>query len=337
MTIDLPKDLSASYPAASGRKRTRFTFVHLITLVCILNTLAVIAVLFMLIVRPLLVTETYVTEAVVPEIGEETHALLSRLSTKIEDLERNMHDVRDDNRQIKSDLAAFRATRSQIARDERLQQRATRDGVTRRERTAVAPPADEPARVRLTEEERQEFDRLIDTDQTGARTESFLRAQSPEHQEAYLRYMRDKGDLWADAALNAIQSFDDAYEDYADNAEFFYTIISRVSDDTALLAYVNGRRSNLTIAEQGIALREELQYQQTVTAEQIEQLQTEEPPPLTRDEARAILREQRRQNIRQYRSSGIVHPYETDWDPDPRVRLERQREEEARGRSRLRR
>lgn len=339
MPIDLPKSLNLPEEPHTSRAHWRPSLLHVLVALCVLNFLVAAGAitLYFLPERTTPEEKTVITQTVAPTNRTDAMNLSSqlvvRLVAKLDSIDDELQNVRMENRTIKKEIASLSTIEDKLKKQERMKKKAlekaglSADQLKKAMRETLPgsiPPAE------LSVEEKQDFDTLIDNDDTGASVEAFIsQITQPARKAGYIQHLQEKGDQWADAALDAVTQGDAVYSEYSDNADYFYTIISRVSDNTSLLAYIGARRSQLDLAIQNLQLQDDIAWQQDQTAEQIDELQERTKPKITRNEALEILREQRRQNIHPYESSGIVKPYETDWNPDPRERLKEQQDQRS--------
>ncbi len=319
MKIDLEKELGLSTAPAPKQ----FPWLPVIAGLCVFNLVLVVVALVFSLRRE----HPVVIPPSTPAIVELNSQSVARIERRLMSLERTHRNMRISQKKSKKELTVVSAGQKVKKKRERMKERELKEAGLTDEDIRRALRRAGPGRgvqVKLTDEETSALDDLIDGDDSGDQVRAFIRGlSSGPKKAAYIRHFKKKGDQWFDAALQLLNDNDPDFDAYADNARYFYDIIADVSDNNAVIAYVDGKRNQMRLAVQNSELRGAMLEQRERDQEQIEALKEELRPRETAAQAQQRLRQKRRTSIKEYSSSGVVGPYETDWDPDPRVREER--------------
>lgn len=242
MKIDLEKELAAATQLTPRQE-------HLLFAAVALAVLNVVLVLGVLVVRPRRAAAPAERLVLVADTQ-----MVQRLEQRLAAFETMLQDLRVVLMQSKFAVKDLTATQKVAKRRERADLRAPGAAVARRALRWL--PGMQETNIVLSADELSALDALIDRDQSGDQVRALLQSMTdPARRTAYLKQLQRKGDQWLAAALPLIDSDDPGYEVYCDNALYFYDIISGASDDTAFLAYVETKRSQIELALQRLDTR----------------------------------------------------------------------------------
>ena len=317
MKIDLEKELGLS----KFSQPDRFPWLKVVALVCVINLILAAIAVFLSARR-----EPVAAPQEMSDIAQLNSQSLAEISKRLAVFERMQRDIRINQKKSRKEMSVVAAAREVEKKRERMKQKELKkSGLTDEDIRALkdAGPGQQP-RLKLSDEETSELDALVDSDDSGAQVRAYIRAiSSVPKRNANIQYLKNKGDQWFSATLPLLNSSDPDANLYVDSARYFYDIINDVSDNNALIAYVNSKLHQLELAIQKADFREAAEEERISRQEELEQLREDLRPRETAAQAQARLRRKRRTLIKDYPSSNLVRPYKTDWDPDPRVREER--------------
>jgi hypothetical protein len=242
MKIDLGKELAS----ANQLTRRQDQLLHAAVL---LAGLSVLLLVLVLVVRPRAAAAP--TERIV--LVADTQ-LVARLEARLATFESMLQDLRVVLLQSKFAVKDLTATQKVAKRRDRSIAQNTTAATARRAMRWL--PGMQATNIALSADELSALDALIDRDQSGEQVRALLQSiTEPQRRTAYQKQLQRKGDQWLSAALPLIESDDPGYELYCDNALYFYDIISATCEDTALLAYVETKRSQIELALQRLDSR----------------------------------------------------------------------------------
>jgi len=242
MKIDLGKELVSS--AQLSRRQD-----HLLHVAVALAVLNALLLLLVIVLRPPAAPPP--AERIV--LVADTQ-LVARLEQRIATFETMLQDLRVVLLQSKFAVKDLTATQKVVKRRDRGSVPDTTEATARRALRWL--PGMQPTNIVLSSDELSALDALIDRDQSGEQVRALLQSiTEPQRRLAYQKQLQRKGDQWLAAALPLIESGDPGYEMYCDNALYFYDIISATGDDTALLAYIETKRSQIELALQRLDTR----------------------------------------------------------------------------------
>ena len=180
--------------------------------------------------------------------------LVARLEQRIATFETMLQDLRVVLLQSKFAVKDLTATQKVAKRRDRSIAQDTPEATARRAMRWL--PGMQATNIVLSSDELGALDALIDRDQSGEQVRALLQSiTEPQRRTAYHKQLQRKGDQWLSAAMPLIENGDPGYELYCDNALYFYDLISATGEDTALLAYVEAKRSQIELALQRMDTR----------------------------------------------------------------------------------
>jgi len=180
--------------------------------------------------------------------------LVARLEQRIATFETMLQDLRVVLLQSKFAVKDLTATQKVAKRRDRSIAQDTPEATARRAMRWL--PGMQATNIVLSADELGALDALIDRDQSGEQVRALLQSiTEPQRRTAYQKQLQRKGDQWLSAALPLIENEDPGYELYCDNALYFYDLISATGEDTALMAYVEAKRSQIELALQRMDTR----------------------------------------------------------------------------------
>ncbi len=242
MKIDLGKELAASTQLTRRQDQ-------LLHAAVVLAALSVLLLVLLIGLRPRAAAPP--TERIV--LVADTQ-LVARLEQRITTFETMLQDLRVVLLQSKFAVKDLTATQKVAKRRDRSVAQNTTDATARRAMRWL--PGMQETNIVMSADELSALDALIDRDQSGEQVRALLQSiTDPQRRAAYHKQLQRKGDQWLSAALPLIENDDPGYELYCDNALYFYDNISATCEDTALLAYIETKRSQIELALQRLDMR----------------------------------------------------------------------------------
>ncbi len=317
MKINLEKELAMQMAPQTQ------PWVKFIAGICILNLILVTIAIFS-------GRSSKPTQAIV-ESDNSTLNAIEKVDTRLKTLEKTFRELKVNQKHTKKTLSVVAAEQGISKRKDRMLKRELKKaGLTETEMRKALRKTMFPIQEseKLNDQDKININSLIDSDDTSLRVRDFVASVTNiNKQTAYLEYLRNKGDEWLEVALPLISENRNVFEDYFDNALYFYDIVSELSKNNAMIAYVEAKKNQADIVVQNndiLLEAEEVAKQQKM----IDEIKKETKPKMSHGNVMNELRE-RRKHIKKYPTSDILRKYKTDWESNPRKRLEQKRKEEA--------
>jgi len=318
MKIDLEKELAIQM----APQKTQI-WVKLIAGISILNLILIFFVIFS--------EKTQVSNQTFSEKEATYLSNIKKLNSRLKSLEKTFRDIKVNQKYTKKTLSVVAAEQNvSKKKDRKLKLELKKAGITEKDMRKAIRKTMFPQQTvsELDPKEKIFINSLIDSDDTSLKVKDFITAVTNIYKrDAYLEYIRNKGDQWLNAALPLVSEDRNVFDEYFDNALYFYDIVAAISKNNAMIAYVEAKKNQADLLVQNdnlILEMEEVARQQ----EDIESIKEDIKPKMTRREAADILDADRRKHIKKYPTSDIVHKLKTDWEIDPVKRLEQKRNEE---------
>ncbi len=318
MKIDLEKELALQLTPQKTPPWVKFIFG-----ICILNLVLVIIVIF-----------SGRSSNSVQENSKTDGSNLSdveEMSARLNSLEKTFRELKVNQKHAKKTLSVVAAEHDVSKRKDRMLKRELQKaGLTEKEMRRAIRKTIFPNQeiIDLSSQDKININLLIDSDDTSLGVRDFVASVTNLYkQAAYLEYLRNKGDEWLDVALPLVSEDRNLFDEYLDNALYFYDIVSSISKNNAMIAYVEAKKNQADLVAQNDDIKieaEEAEKQKEVIAG----IKKEMEPKMSSDEVMNELRD-RRKHIKKYPTSDIIRKYNSDWETDPRKRLEQKRKEEA--------
>ena len=317
MKIDLEKELAIQLAPQKTPAWIKF-----IAAICFLNFLLVIILFF----------SNNNNNSVQEKNKPDSSNLIDikKMSARLNSLEKTFRELKVNQKHTKKTLSVVAAKHDVSKRKDRMFKRELKKaGLTEKEmrkaiRKTIFPTQED---IQLTSQDKNNINSLIDSDDTSLGVRDFVASVTNTFkQTAYLEYLRNKGDEWLDVALPLVSEDRILFDEYLDNALYFYDIVSAISKNNAMIAYVEAKKNQADLAVQNDDIQiknEENQNQKDIIAD----IKKELEPKMSNDEVMNELRG-RRKHIKKYPTSDIIRKYNSDWETDPRKRLEQKRKEE---------
>ncbi len=256
---------------------------------------------------------------------------VEKMSERLSSLEKTFRELKVNQKYAKKTLSVVAAEHDVSKRKDRMLKRELKKaGLTEKEmrralRKTIFPNQEV---VELSSQDKININLLIDSDDTSLGVRDFVASVTNLYkQEAYLEYLRNKGDEWLDVALPLVSEDRNLFDEYLDNALYFYDIVSTISKNNATIAYVEAKKNQADLLVQNDDIKSEAE-EAAKQKEIIDGIKKKMEPKMSSDEVMDELRE-RRKHIKKYPTSDIIRKYNSDWETDPRKRLEQKRKEEA--------
>ena len=265
------------------------------------------------------------------KIDDSTLTDIEKMSARLKSLEKTFRKLKVNQKHAKKTLSVVAAEHDISKRKDRMLKRELQNaGLTEKDmRKALRKTillGNEVAE--LSSQDKININSLIDSDDTSLGVRNFIASVTNLYkQDAYLEYLRNKGDEWLDVALPLVSENRNLFDEYLDNALYFYDIVSTISKNNAMIAYVEAKKNQADLVVQNDDIKMETE-DAAKQKEEIAAIKKEMEPKMSSDEVMNELRE-RRKHIKKYPTSDIIRKYNSDWETDPRKRLEQKRKEEA--------
>jgi len=318
MKIDLEKELGLNQVS----KPDKFPWPKVIIFLCAANFLILVILLFSSKQNDYASTD----ESSFIAMNSQFIASVSARLTNIEQLQRQL---RITQKKSKKAFTLVSADKKLQEKHERMKQKKLKkSGLTDDEINSLdSSMQNRNAIGKMTAEEKNTLDDLIDHDESGAQMRAYIRAlPSIAQKKAVIEYLKSKGNQWFKATLSLLADNDPDddpdRDDYVDNTRYFYEIIRDVSDSSAAIAYAGSKLNQLELASQKAEFKRIAENERLNRQDELEDLKETLTPKETAEQAQTRIRRNRKSIIKQYKTSNPVRPYQTDWDPDPRVREE---------------
>jgi len=318
MKINLDKELAMQMAPAKTHHWVKF-----IAAICVLNLILVVIALFS--------SDNSESVQTIVKTHEPSLNAIKKIDSRLENLEKTFRELKVNQKHTKKTLSVVAAEQGlNKKKDRMLKRELQKAGVSEVDMRKALRKTLLPRQivVELNDDEKNSFNSLIDSDDTSLRVRDFVASVTNLYKKnSYLEFLRKKGDEWLEAALPLISENRYDFDEYLDNAFYFYDIISALSDNNAMIAYVESKKNQAELVVQNneiLADAEETAMQQ----ESIDDIKDEIKPKMPREEVMNELRE-RRKHIKKYPTADIIRKYNSDWETDPRKRLEQKRKEEA--------
>jgi hypothetical protein len=240
--IDLEKELGLDQPAP----RTQVPWLPVLAALGLLN-LVLVAAALCLVVRSQ-APPAAPQDASGPVISSGSQAF-ERTEARLASLEHSVHELRvtvgDYNKTVRDLMLKDRISERRSRTRSGQGTNATPASGSYRTTTRAPAMVQDIQPVSLSSEEQQLLDSLADRDTTGGQVSDFIRGiTNAPKRDACIKYLLKKADAWLASAVGL--SFDDSdFELYADNALYFYNIVSATGTDNGVLAYAEAKRSQL--------------------------------------------------------------------------------------------
>ncbi|GEM_PF-3319807 len=318
MKINLDKELEIQAPTEKTQLWIKF-----IAGICVLNLVLVIIALFS--------GKGPEPSEIVVQTDKPSLETLEKVNNRLKALEKTFRDIKANHKKNKKTLSVVAAERDLAKKKDRMLKRELKKaGMTEADMRKALRKTILPREtvVKLIDEEKTYINNLIDSDDSSFLVRDYVASITNQYKRtAYLEYLRKIGDEWLEAAIPLVSENRNDFEKYLDNAFYFYDIVAAVSDNNAMIAYVESKKNQAELVVQNCELQVEAD-ETALQQEMIDELKKELEPKMTRDEIMEELRE-RRKHIKKYPTSDIIRKYKTDWEIDPYKRLEQKRKEEA--------
>ena len=318
MKIDLEKELAIQLAPQKTPNWVKF-----IAVLCSLNFLLVVILIFSD------NNSDHIQENSKTEASNLTD--IEKMTARLNSLEKTFRELKVNQKHTKKTLSVVAAEHGVSKRKDRMFKRELKKaGLTEKEmkraiRKTIFPNHEV---TQLTSQDKININSLIDSDDTSLGVQDFIASVTNFYkQDAYLEYIRNKGDEWLDAALPLVSEDRNLFDEYLDNALYFYDIVSSISKNNAMIAYVEAKKNQADLAVQNDDIQietEEAEKQKEI----IDDIKKELEPKMSNDEVMNELRG-RRKHIKKYPTSDIIRKYNSDWEIDPRKRLEQKRKENS--------
>jgi len=318
MKINLEKELAMQMTPAKTQSWIKF-----IAGVCVLNLVLVIIALFS--GRSPKPVQTIV------EPDRSSLNAIEKVDSRLKSLEKTFRELKANQKKTKKTLSVVAAEHGISKKKDRMLKRELKKaGVTEMDMRNALRKTMLPRQfvVMLDDQEKNNINALIDSDDSAFRVRDYIASVTNLYKRtAYLEYLRKKGDEWLEAALPLISENRNDFDDYLDNAFYFYDIVSALSENNAMIAYVESKKNQAELVMQNSDIQMEAE-EAAMQQEMIDDIKEELEPKMSREEVLDELRE-RRKHIKKYPTSDIIRKYKSDWEIDPNKRLEQKRKEEA--------
>ncbi len=318
MKIDLEKELALQLAPQKTPPWVKFIFG-----ICILNLVLVIIVIFSGRSSNFIQTDAKTDGSTLTDIEE--------MSARLKSLEKTFRELKVNQKHAKKTLSVVAAEHDVSKRKDRMLKRELQKaGLTEKEMRRALRKTIFPNQeiIELSSQDKININLLIDSDDTSLGVRDFVASVTNLYkQAAYLEYLRNKGDEWLDVALPLVSEDRKLFDEYLDNALYFYDIVSSISKNNAMIAYVEAKKNQADLVAQNNDIKmeaEEAKKQKEIIAG----IKKEMEPKMSNDEVMNELRD-RRKHIKKYPTADIIRKYNSDWETDPRKRLEQKRKEEA--------
>ncbi len=319
MKIDLEKELGLN----QASKPDKFPWLKVIIFLCAANFLLLVILLFSS-------KQNSSVSAYESSFITMNSQFIANVSTRLTNIEQLQRQLRITQKKSKKAFSIVSADKKLQNKYERMKQKKLKkSGLTDDEINSLDSSMQNKNVIgSITDEEKIAIDDLIDHDESGAQMRAYIRAlPAITHRKAVIAYLKSKGNQWFKATLPLLADDDpDVYADadaYVDNTRYFFEIIRDVSDSSATIAYAGSKLNQLELASQKSAFKKIVENERLNRQDELEELRENLTPKETAAQAQSRIQRNKKSIIKPYKSSNLVHPYKTDWDPDPRVREER--------------
>ena len=319
MKIDLEKELGLNLVS----KPDKFPWLKVIIFLCAANFLLLVILLFSS-------KQNHYASANESSFIAMNSQFIANVSARLTNIEQLQRQLRITQKKSKKAFSIVSADKKLQKKQERMKQKKLlKSGLTDDEINSLDSSMQNRNAIGIiTDKEKNTLDDLIDHDESGAQMRAYIRAlPSIAQKKAVIEYLKSKGNLWFKATLSLLADDypedDSDADDYIDNTRYFFEIIRDVSDSSATIAFAGSKLNQLELASQKAEFKRIAENERLNRQDELEELRKDLTPKETAEQAQTRIRRNRKSIIKQYKSSNLVRPYKTDWDPDPRVREER--------------
>jgi len=315
MKIDLEKELGF----IQAPKPNKFPWLKVIVFLCATNFLLLVIVL----VNSKSNNYNSVNENSFIEMNSQFIASVSVRLANIEQMQRQLRITQKKSKKILSIAASNKKLKD---KHERMKQKKlNKSGLTDEEFDDLGNSVQKNnVGVSITDEEKNKLDDLIDRDESGVQIRAYINAlPSAKQRRIIIEYLKKKGNQWFKATLPLLIEDDPDADIYVDNTRYFFEIIRDVSDNSATIAYAGSKLNQLELAAQKAEFKKLAEEERFNRQDELDELREDLTPMETAAQAQSRIRRNKKSIIKQYKSSNLIKPYKSDWDPDPRVREER--------------
>ena len=314
MKIDLEKELGFT----QASKPNKFPWLKVIVFLCAANFLFLVIILF----NSKSNKYTSVSENSFIAMNSQ---FIASVSVRIANIEKMQRQLRITQKTSKKILSIAATSKKLEEKHERMKQKKlNKSGLTDDEFDDLGSSVqNKSGQINITDEEKNKLDDLIDRDESGLQIRAYINAlPSAKQRRVIIEYLKKKGNQWFKATLPLLIENDPDADLYVDNTRYFFEIIRDISDNSATIAYAGSKLNQLELAAQKAEFIRLAEEEKLNRQDELDELREDLTPRETAAQAQSRIRRNKKNIIKQYKSSNLIKPYKSDWDPDPRVREE---------------